>query len=176
MDLVYHSHSGNQPISYNDFLTPSQTSIEPSVKINNVGYPFYTLIMYDPDSIGGTYIHWILANIDVENNQNKNTFLVYQGPNPPDSKIHRYVFELYGTNKKTPLAKLGSRNISLGEAKKILNIETNPVLFTQFVSERERMDERMGNGKRMGGRTSEKIKSKRRKNKIRRKRITRKRI
>jgi len=159
MDILYN----NKPIYYNDVLTPSQTSTLPSVKINDLGYNFYTLIMYDPDAIDGTYWHWISANIDLENDATKNIgniILDYEGPNPPDSKIHHYVFELYGTNHKIDVAKFVSRNVSLGEGKKMLNIENNPILFTRFLSEKAK--------RKTGGRSKSK-KTKNRKRKITRK-------
>jgi len=173
MDILYH-----KSISYNEFLTPTQTSAAPSFKINDVGYNFYTLIMYDPDAVGGTYWHWILTNIDLHNkSEGENIVFDYQGPNPPDTKIHRYIFELYGTNEKIDVddAKFVSRNVSLGEGKEILNIKVNPILFTQFLSHRE-MEPKGGRcGQKSKSKSTKKTKkTKKTKNRIRRSR-TRKR-
>lgn len=136
MEITYN----NNLIQYNDFLTPSQTSNEPSLKITNLGYKFYTLIMYDPDAVKGTYWHWILANINsIENIDTKSPLLGYSGPNPPDTKKHRYIFELYGTNDKILVDKqFDTRRLSLEEGKKRLQLENNPIISTQFLSQREK--------------------------------------
>jgi phosphatidylethanolamine-binding protein (PEBP) family uncharacterized protein len=134
MEISYN----NKPIQYNQYLTPTQMTNEPLLKINDLGYKFYTLIMYDPDAIKGTYWHWILANIDIDNNETKNVILDYQGPNPPDTKKHRYIFELYGTYNKINANQFMSRSVSLEEGKKKLKIETNPIISTQIFSKREK--------------------------------------
>lgn len=134
MEITYN----NKPIQYNQFLSPSQTTNTPSIKISDLGYNFYTLIMYDPDAIKGTYWHWILANIKVDNNGEKDIILDYQGPNPPDAKKHRYIFELYGTNNKIITKTFDLRALSLEQGKKLLNLENGPIISTQFLSQREK--------------------------------------
>lgn len=162
MDITYN----NKPIQYNDFLTPMQTTNQPSLKINDLGYKFYTLIMYDPDAVKGTYWHWILTNIDnLENLDTKNALLSYTGPNPPDAKKHRYIFELYGKNEKGVIKDFDSRTLSLEEGKKRLHLENNPIISTQFLSERE---------KTIGGKNQRKTK-RRNKNKISKTKSTQKR-
>lgn len=134
MEIQYN----NKPVQYNQFLSPSQTNSQPLVKINDLGYKYYTLIMYDPDAVKGIYWHWILANI-VSSKQidTKNVLLEYKGPNPPDAKKHRYIFELYGTHDKIKLKSFGSRIVSLDKAKQLLNLENEHILKTHFLSERE---------------------------------------
>jgi phosphatidylethanolamine-binding protein (PEBP) family uncharacterized protein len=158
MEISYN----NKPIQYEQFFTPNQTTNEPSLKLSNLGYKYYTLIMYDPDAINGTYWHWILSNIDnIDNPKTKNALLSYTGPNPPNAKKHRYIFELYGTNEKTPSVSFDSRTLSLEEGKKILSIKNNPIISTLFLSQREK-----------GGK---KIKTKKRiQNKNKRRKFTRK--
>lgn len=156
MEISYN----NKPIQYNQFLTPSETSYEPSLKITDLGYNFYTIIMYDPDAVKGTYWHWILANIDnIENIDTKTALLSYMGPNPPDAKKHRYIFELYGINEKNPTISFDSRVVSLEEGKKILDLKNNPIISTQFLSEREK---RIGGNKRRKTKRQNKSKSKKR--------------
>ena len=62
-------------IKNKQFLTPTETNKQPIVKYtcnnnDNGKNNLYSLIMYDPDSIHGTYIHWAVINIP--NNDIKN--------------------------------------------------------------------------------------------------------
>lgn len=137
-----------EPYVYMPFLLPSQTQNAPNIKINDIGYKYYTLIMYDPDAVHGTYMHWVVANI-VNNNIHKgNHILEYTGPNPPDVKQHRYIFQLYGSNQKWKdiLFESESRNFSLEEAKKRLDIKTNPIIEYIFVSQREKENKKKKGG------------------------------
>jgi Raf kinase inhibitor-like YbhB/YbcL family protein len=83
------------------------------------GAETFALICEDPDSPGGTFIHWVIYNIpgkqrrlmsaiptepELENGilQGQNDFgrSGYAGPNPPPGKAHRYFFILYALNAK----------------------------------------------------------------------------
>ncbi len=74
----------------------------------------FALIMDDPDAPAGTWVHWVLANIEGETRSinegvpaeetvlgsavhGKNDFgnYGYGGPAPPPGKPHRYFFKLY---------------------------------------------------------------------------------
>ena len=139
MEIKY----SNKSISYYDFLTPTQTKNKPTLLINNLGYKYYTLIMYDPDAVKGNYWHWVLSNItneDTSNNtiQSKNTILDYYGPNPPDNKKHRYIFELYGHDNLFLNKPLHSRSLSLERGKNIIGLSGRPILQTIFFSQREK--------------------------------------
>ncbi len=51
-----------------------------------------SLIMYDPDAVGGTFVHWVVGDYFGK----KQEVLPYYGPHPPQgSGIHRYIFALY---------------------------------------------------------------------------------
>jgi phosphatidylethanolamine-binding protein (PEBP) family uncharacterized protein len=141
MEISYN----NNPIHYNQFFSLSQTSSMPNVKINDLGYKYYTLIMYDPDAIKGNYWHWILSNIKSNNadainvtNAKENIVLDYNGPNPPDAKKHRYIFELYGSQEKFPNSTFDSRIVDLNEGKKMLHLKGQPIIKNQFLSQREK--------------------------------------
>ena len=77
---------GSFNVRYNKIPVKSQelprikTQMPPSVYIP----PGHTLILYDPDAPGGTYIHWLVG---------KKTYLSYKPPSPPKG-IHRYIFKL----------------------------------------------------------------------------------
>lgn len=65
------------------------------------------LILEDPDAPRGTFVHWIVWNLPVEEltlkegsilkHQGKNHFgnVGYGGPCPPPGKAHRYFFKLF---------------------------------------------------------------------------------
>lgn len=137
MEIIYN----NKPIHYNEFLSPSLTRNAPIIKINDLGYKYYTLIMYDPDAIKGTYWHWILSNIVSSDDNNlylKNAILDYYGPNPPDKKKHHYIFELYGSQEKIPMIHFESRVVDLNKGKDMLHLKGEPILRSQFLSQREK--------------------------------------
>ena len=98
------------------FLTPEETALQPIISLkplntNNSNY--YTLILYDPNSVRApNYVHWAVINISLNNNiifisdqvnkgVNKgNNLIQYQGPSPPEnSGIHNYTFLIYKQDK-----------------------------------------------------------------------------
>jgi Raf kinase inhibitor-like YbhB/YbcL family protein len=86
-----------------------------SVAQNGVGS--LALIIDDPDSPSGAYVHWVLFNIDATANellenvvppralQTMNTAqkVGYAPPRPPKGEVHRYRFTLYALKSKVPL-------------------------------------------------------------------------
>ena len=99
------------------FLTPEETALQPVISLkllntNNSNY--YTLILYDPNSVRApNYVHWAVINIPLNRNNmifisnqinegiNKGINLIqYQGPSPPEnSGIHNYTFLIYKQDK-----------------------------------------------------------------------------
>ena len=88
--------------------------VSPPLIIKHVppGAKSLALIMDDPDAPSGTWVHWVLWNIDPKTSeisenmvpssawQGMNDFRkrVYGGPCPP-SGTHRYFFKLYSLDK-----------------------------------------------------------------------------
>lgn len=99
-------HNGNIPAKY----TCEGSDINPALMIENVPEKAQSLVLIvdDPDAPMGTWVHWVVWNIDSkikeirENSipsgasQGLNDFrkLDYGGPCPP-SGTHRYFFKLY---------------------------------------------------------------------------------
>ena len=54
----------NKKLVNNEFLKPSETQVKPKIEFNYNLNKLYTLIMYDPDAVSGTHIHWLVANIN----------------------------------------------------------------------------------------------------------------
>ena len=127
-------------IKFDEFIRPSEAQIIPDVNIADLGYKYYTVIMYDPDAVGGNYFHWAISNIKNGKLDEKKSILNYKGPNPPDDKIHHYIFELYGSQNKFKLLKKEwtERHISLDEGKEMLDLKGMPIIQVLFRSRREK--------------------------------------
>jgi hypothetical protein len=133
MEIFY----GNRLIGNNVFLTVSSTQNKPIIILNVNPNKFYTLIMYDPNAINGTYIHWIEANITGNEIKTGYTILPYKGPSPPpNTGIHHYIFELYEQHGLNELGKINSRIFSINEIRKKLSI-SNPIYKIQFISKNQ---------------------------------------
>ena len=77
-------------------LEKENTVSAPSVEFSKTG-KLYSLIMWDPDvppQIQPGFLHWLVTNLESQNNIQNNQVLEYKGPNPP-SGIHRYFFGLF---------------------------------------------------------------------------------
>jgi len=80
----------------NLFLSIEESSVQPIINIDYKLKSFYTLLMFDPDAVGGNKIHWLIVNITQNDIFTGDTIVNYKGPNPPkDSGKHHYVFSLF---------------------------------------------------------------------------------
>jgi phosphatidylethanolamine-binding protein (PEBP) family uncharacterized protein len=121
----------NKKITNNEFLTPSETKEQPIIKYNSNDNNLYTLILYDPDSIYGTYIHWAIVNIPEDNINNSTIIVPYLGPQPPSGTgIHNYIFQLYKQSEKKYIKPLEGRQFELEDLKNKLQVSN---LITEFV-------------------------------------------
>ena len=76
----------------NNVTTVAATSIIPTIKLSPL--KLSTLIMYDPDSIVPSWIHYLVINIPNGDISKGDVVLSYAGPAPPkDSGTHHYIFE-----------------------------------------------------------------------------------
>ena len=113
----------------NSYLSAKYTcdgeNINPPLQIEEVptGTQSLILIVDDPDAPSGTFLHWLIWNINpdtsvIEENslpvgakQGRNDFGKnnYNGPCPP-SGTHRYFFKIYALDKKLDLPEGASLN------------------------------------------------------------------
>ena len=127
----------NRKVLNDEFLKPSETQIQPELKFNFDSNNLYTLIMYDPDSVSGTHIHWLVININ-NNIKNGKILLPYKGPAPPPkSGKHRYTFELYEQENMLNLEPFENRIIPINSLKNQLNIVDNCIAKIKFISQNE---------------------------------------
>jgi len=130
MKVIYN----NKLIKNNEFIKVSETQIEPQIYFNNNKNNIYTLIMYDPDAINGTHIHWIVSDIKKNNVKNGKVLISYKGPAPPPKTgKHRYIFELYLQGNDI---NVNERSISILSLRNKMSLN-EPIYKFQFISQNE---------------------------------------
>jgi phosphatidylethanolamine-binding protein (PEBP) family uncharacterized protein len=126
----------NKRIKNDEFLKPSETQIKPKIKFNFKSNNLYTLIMYDPDAVNGTHIHWLVTNIS-DNINNGKILLAYQGPAPPaKTGKHRYIFEIYKQSEMLNVEPFEQRSISINLLRNKLNV-SEYISKIKFISQNE---------------------------------------
>lgn len=112
----------------NLFLSIEESSVEPVINLDYNPKKFYTLLMFDPEAVGGNKIHWLIVNITKNDIFTGNTIINYKGPKPPKgSGTHHYVFSLFRQHKfiEPTNIVLDSRFIELDKLFKMLKINNN---------------------------------------------------
>jgi phosphatidylethanolamine-binding protein (PEBP) family uncharacterized protein len=123
----------NNKVVNKQHLTIKETQIPPVVSLSGLDTnKKYTLIMYDPNAVGGSYIHWIVSNI-IGNNFNTGKDIVkYYGPHPPKGTgLHTYIFSLYELNTDINRITPNKRQSELIE----LGIRGQPIYTNSFISQ-----------------------------------------
>ena len=83
-------------IKNKQFVKLEDTQIQPEIKLTGNKSSIYSLIVHDPNAVGGNKIHWARINIKNNNINSGIDIIPYKGPAPPpNSGIHNYIFELY---------------------------------------------------------------------------------
>ena len=120
-----------------EFLKVSETQLEPKIKLNVNRNDLYTLVLYDPDAVKGTYIHWVKVNITNNDIKTGNIIIPYKGPAPPaNSGKHRYIFGLYKQNGENIIEPINERQMTLDKLENMLKVD-NPIIETNFISQNE---------------------------------------
>jgi phosphatidylethanolamine-binding protein (PEBP) family uncharacterized protein len=125
MEIIYPS---TKLYKNNLFLSTNESSVEPVINLDCESKSFYTLLMFDPEAVGGNKIHWLIVNITNNNIFTGNTIVNYKGPKPPkDSGKHHYVLSLFKQHKIIDPNNivLDSRFIELDKLFKMLKINNN---------------------------------------------------
>jgi phosphatidylethanolamine-binding protein (PEBP) family uncharacterized protein len=121
----------------NKFLRVYETQTEPHITLNVDPNKLYTLVLYDPDAVGGTYIHWIKANITNNDMRTGNIIIPYKGPAPPPKTgKHHYIFNLYEQNGENKTGVLEEKVFELNKLENKLGVK-EIVYKIQFISENE---------------------------------------
>lgn len=107
--------------------------INPELRIAGIpkGTKSLALLIDDPDAPGGTFVHWLLWNVDpqrttIEENSSPKEAIVginswdknsYGGPCPP-SGTHRYFFKLFALDAQLKLSAKNKKTDLLNEIQK----------------------------------------------------------
>jgi Raf kinase inhibitor-like YbhB/YbcL family protein len=110
-------HQGDIPERY----TCSGLNVNPELYVEDIpaGTRDMALLVYDPDAVGGEWVHWIVYGMGVVSEipedsipgtQGTNSFgrLDYGGPCPPEGR-HRFVFSAYALDTGLRLGEGKSR-------------------------------------------------------------------
>lgn len=104
-------------------------NISPRIVVQGLDATSMVIVVEDPDSSSGAFVHWIIWNIEsmetvpedipknatvdspIKAEQGTNNFgqIGYLGPCPPPGKPHRYVFRVYGLDRMIDLRPGASR-------------------------------------------------------------------
>lgn len=109
-------------------ISPHEASKAPNVTYTPSEGKVYTLLMFDPEAVGGNRIHWLVIN-------STTTLFPYVGPNPPPDSTHHYHFVLI--EQEEPITKrihLKTRQISLETLLKKLGMDGTMVDEKYFTS------------------------------------------
>lgn len=134
MEVVYNGvkiTSQNPP--YQELLL-SETINQPIVTITPNTSRYSSLIMYDPDSVKGIFIHWLVINIPINaNNINSGQIIksYYKPSPPPKTGKHRYMFELYSHVNKLQVDTY--KEINYSNISKLLSGNPNAKLVKKLV-------------------------------------------
>lgn len=143
MEVFY---NGNM-LKNNQFLSVSETQVEPGIKLTTNPNKLYILILYDPDAVGGIYIHWLKTNVTNNDIKTGNVIIPYKGPAPPPKTgKHRYIFNLYEQNGENKIISIERKVIELRDLKNKLKLD-DPIYKIKFISENESGGSRTRNKK-----------------------------
>ncbi len=119
------------------FLKVKDVQVEPIVKLSEDPNKIYTLILHDPNAVGGDKIHWFRANITNNDIDSGTDILPYVGPAPPpNSGMHHYIFELYEKEIKNIPNLNDDNRRELTKLKREFSIN-EPIDKIEFVSKNE---------------------------------------
>lgn len=125
MNIQYPNH---RPVVDGDYLSPMKTANAPMITLSLDNHRLYTLLMFDPDAVGGNLIHWMIVNTET-------TIFPYLGPHPPpDSGIHHYHFLLIAQDEPIRPVRLRKRQRSIDNLWKSMGIRGNMVMEKYFIS------------------------------------------
>lgn len=127
MDIFY----GDIKLFKNNlYLETEKVQLKPKIVFNLNPNKFYTLVVFDPEAVGGNKIHWLVINITNNNINNSKTLIKYKGPAPPKgSGTHHYVFSLFEYDLPIKISEINisnsfkSRFIQLDKLFNIINLK-----------------------------------------------------
>lgn len=133
MEVIY----GKNAMTNGQFLSVKKTQSRPDVIIKKDPSKIYTLIIHDPNAVGGNKIHWARINITNNDINTGLDIIPYKGPAPPlNTGMHHYRFELYEQNKTHDISPIKERAFKMNQIRNILKVKS-PISRIYFKSCRE---------------------------------------
>jgi phosphatidylethanolamine-binding protein (PEBP) family uncharacterized protein len=118
------------------FIPVEQTQNQPKVVISPINKNYSSLFMYDPNAVGGIFVHWLVLNIPQNRSITEGvTEKKYYPPSPPQgSGKHTYIFKLYTHDQQLNILQDSVNNYN--EVLKVLTSGgVNEVNTLSFISE-----------------------------------------
>lgn len=92
--IVKYNTNVNQNIK-----TEEETQVQPKIELFKI--PLSTLLVYDPNAILPSYIHYLVVNIPYGDIEKGQVIFSYKGPTPPpNTGTHKYIFNQYQQSQK----------------------------------------------------------------------------
>ena len=109
------------------YISPLRAFKPPKVTFTDIKSDrYYTLLMFDPDAVGGNKIHWLIVNY--KKKESGNCIFSYVGPNPPKGTgTHHYYFLLIKQKRSVNVIALQDRQMSILELFKILGLDDSTI-------------------------------------------------
>ena len=122
---------GKTTVLNGNYISKQQASKMPEIILHLKPKKLYTVLLMDPDAVGGNKIHFLLINYSLK--ELGNIIFPYIGPKPPKgSGVHRYYFLLIQQELLIiPNLNFPSRYISI---QKIFDLFGTPIAQKYFTS------------------------------------------
>lgn len=123
---------GKIKVQGGNYISKQQASKMPKIIVDLQAKKLYTILLMDPDAVGGNKIHFLLFNYSLHNQGT--IILPYIGPNPPKgSGVHRYYF-LFIQQESLIIPNLNfpSRYISIENIFNLLGIPNNQIIAQKY--------------------------------------------
>jgi len=120
------------------FFTPTETKTKPFVSFTGLlKNKLYTLLMHDPNAVGGNVNHWIVVNIKNGDINSGQTIVTYKGPSPPpNTGVHHYIFDLYIQKSELYVSEKINHTSALDDVYRVLELTNQtPVVEKYFTSQ-----------------------------------------
>jgi phosphatidylethanolamine-binding protein (PEBP) family uncharacterized protein len=134
MEVIYNG----KIIKNKEIIPVKDTQIQPKINFLSVikenKSNVYTLILHDPDAVGGNKIHWLKVNIQYNDINTGKDIISYKGPSPPiNTGIHHYKFKLYKQDNIVDVNLKKGRTFNVKYIKTMLKLK-QPIYKIEFCS------------------------------------------
>jgi len=128
MKILY----GKTIVQHGNYIPKQVASKPPDIILDLNPKKLYTVLLIDPDAVGGNKIHFLLINYSLK--KLGKIIFPYIGPKPPKgSGVHRYYFLLIQQELLIiPNLNFPSRYISIKKIFNLLDIPNNQIIAQEY--------------------------------------------